>query len=159
MQYTPANVKQFDQYIESLDLKYFAPYEIRVHCEHKLNGLPPKVYWKNVASTLLTLDVIRREVKAPIFLSSVYRSSAYNKRIGGAKNSNHMYFCACDFRIQGIKISASVRITIDREIKELLKDKAITMAGRGYYAGAFIHLDTNHQNGGRVLGKLVAWSG
>ena len=160
MEFTSGNVKEFDEFIKSLNLKHFDPYEVRVHCEHPKNGLPPKKYWKNIASTLWMLDVMREEFGSAIHLNSVYRSPAYNRSIpGAAKNSNHKYFCACDCSFFKLKVDAKLRDRIDKVLRRGLKNGTIERAGRGYYAGRFIHIDTNHNNGERPKGVLATWNG
>lgn len=167
MKFDSINIKAFDKFIGGLDLQYFQPYEIRVHCDDPRNGLPDKKLWPNIVSTLRTLEIIRAELGKTIFLNSVYRSHTYNAAISGsAANSNHMYFCACDWRVHGIGTNSFIRDMTDKIVKELLKNQRvipgmpIVMAGRGFYpTKGFIHLDTNNDNGGRERSKLITWKG
>ena len=47
------------------------------------------------------LQKIRDHFKAPIHINSGYRCPAYNKKIGGAKFSQHMLGTAADFTVEG----------------------------------------------------------
>lgn len=46
---------------------------------------------------------LRDLVGKPITIHSGHRCETYNKRVGGASNSQHLYGNACDFSIGGIK--------------------------------------------------------
>lgn len=46
------------------------------------------------------LDPAREMIGCPIIVSSGYRSPELNKRIGGAKNSQHMTGCAVDIQLK-----------------------------------------------------------
>lgn len=156
---TAKNSAEFDEFIRGLGLRYFEPYELRIHCEHPLNGLPPKDLWANIVPTIRLLDDWRSQIRLPIMLNSTYRSPEYNKHIGGAKASNHRAFCACDWWIRGTRMNAQIRNRFDALVRARLADGALDRAGRGYYSGSFIHIDTNHDNGARPKGVLATWTG
>lgn len=44
------------------------------------------------------LQPIRDKWNAPIIVNSAYRCKAVNAKVGGAKNSDHLYGCAADIR-------------------------------------------------------------
>ena len=48
------------------------------------------------------MQELRDKINLPIIISSGFRSSELNKAIGGAPNSWHMQFLACDFNIKGL---------------------------------------------------------
>ena len=48
------------------------------------------------------LEALRRRFGRPVLVSSGYRSLAYNTKIGGAKNSQHMKGTAADVRMTGV---------------------------------------------------------
>lgn len=48
------------------------------------------------------MQELRNKINLPIIISSGFRSPALNKAIGGAPNSWHMQFLACDFNIKGL---------------------------------------------------------
>ena len=156
---TTANISAFDEFIKGLGLAHFHPSELRIHCEQPDNGLPPRELWDNISGTIGLLDEFRSLIGLPIMLSSVFRSTEYNRRIGGALKSNHLQFCACDWWIYGERMNAALRRKFDSFVRRKLSSGKLKCAGRGYYSRAFMHIDTNCDNGARPPRQLVAWNG
>ena len=48
------------------------------------------------------LDILRREIKKPIIITSGYRTPTWNEKCGGAKYSYHMRGMAADIRVDGM---------------------------------------------------------
>ena len=67
----------------------------------KDGGTMPKDVEKNIRELAKNLQVIRNYFNLPLSITSGYRSPAHNTKIGGAKNSQHMYGRAADFSIAG----------------------------------------------------------
>lgn len=93
--------QDLEAFIDALKLPYFrgrefTPYWSRVYRDVQ-NSLPPNDLWPNIVPTLVVLNALRQHLNEPIVLTSTYRSPAYNKAIGGAKNSFHQRFQAIDF--------------------------------------------------------------
>jgi hypothetical protein len=93
------------------------------------------------------MDLVR-EIFGPLVVKSAYRCPAYNKLIGGAKNSAHMFLekfvGACDFwRDQngdGVKNGKDCDL-IKMVLKPLLKKLGLRMEDNG--AGAtWVHVDS-----------------
>lgn len=105
--------------------KYFKPKEF----ENKLD----EVYLLD-SSLLALLDAIREEFDAPLRVTSGYRSEAYNKRIGGAKSSQHIKGAAAD--ISPIRFS---KAELDRLYDICCKHAKAVGDGRNR---GFIHIDT-----------------
>ena len=85
-----------------------------------------------VDSSLATvLQKIRNHFAKPVIITSAYRTSAYNKKIGGATNSQHVKGTAADIVIQGV-----APIEVARYCEYLLPDSG----GIGLYSG-FVHVD------------------
>ena len=101
------------------------------------DGTPvPERYYENVAQLCRELEVIRAEYKRPVTILSGYRSPAYNKKVGGAKNSFHMKGMAADIVVAGIP--APVLYTrIDRMMTSL---GLLHNGGLGKYKN-FVHVD------------------
>lgn len=51
---------------------------------------------------VIMLQQIRDHFKKPVIINSAYRTSAYNKKIGGATYSQHIYGKAADIHIEGV---------------------------------------------------------
>ena len=87
------------------------------------------------------LQKIRNYFKVPVTITSGHRTESYNKKVGGEKNSQHLYGAAADIQVKGIspaKVAACA--------ETLLPDKG----GIGIYKN-FVHID--------VRDKKVRWKG
>lgn len=130
----------------------------------------PDHLYQNIIPTASVLDYLRREIGEPIYINSTYRSPEYNKSVGGAKNSLHLYFNAIDFTI---KRSAGLKKMMDlRKIYKILSDfdkHGISAAsnisltknnfGLGLYLrgkSSFIHLDTRGLIGMRAPARWLS---
>jgi uncharacterized protein YcbK (DUF882 family) len=111
--------------------------------------VPPAELWPNILDTLALADVIRDRLGAPIHVWSAYRSPAYNRLIGGAKQSEHMGFRALDLHAEDMpklkQIAAEVMAAADADGMR---------TGFGVYT-RFVHIDTGSPKGRkrRWLGK------
>jgi len=62
--------------------------------------------------TVELLDKVREFYNAPVHINSGYRTPEYNRRIGGAKHSQHCKGTAADFTVTGVtpqKVRADIR--------------------------------------------------
>ncbi|MBR5272879.1 MAG: DUF882 domain-containing protein [Clostridia bacterium] len=84
---------------------------------------------------VVILQNIRDHFGKAVIINSAYRSPAYNKKIGGATNSNHTKGMAADIRISGVS---------PKEIAAYAE--SIGVRGIGLYEtssdGYFVHVDT-----------------
>jgi hypothetical protein len=103
----------------------------------KLNAEPPEALWKNMLATAKAAHEARERMGSPLVIKSAYRSPAYNRRIGGAKASQHMQFCALDL---GTKSPAKLY----KILLEMRRDGKFK-GGLGLYR-SFVHLDTRGVN-------------
>ena len=88
-----------------------------------------------------TLQYIRTLTGKPIRITSVGRSPAYNKKIGGSLESKHQYLFDClDFIVD-----------TDVDIFSYLKQRGYTGIGR--YKGGRYHIDRGYRD------KLTVWEG
>ncbi|WP_100628682.1 D-Ala-D-Ala carboxypeptidase family metallohydrolase [Algoriphagus formosus] len=82
------------------------------------SGAPmPDQVLNHLHSLAMALQIIRNELKAPITITSGYRSPEHNSRIGGAQNSMHIQGKAADFKVYG-KNPRAVAAIIERLISE-----------------------------------------
>ena len=82
------------------------------------------------------LQSIRDAFGKPITINSAYRNVTYNKKIGGAKNSQHVYGKAADIRVDGVPPFA-VAAWMEQHIKSVGKHAC------GYYPiQLFCHVDS-----------------
>lgn len=89
----------------------------------------------NIVRQAQALDGVREYFKSSIVVHCWLRPPAYNKRIGGAKNSAHLRGTATDFHIEGH--------TAEQVRKVLITKKSI-YPGCGELGVDWLHLDLEH---------------
>jgi uncharacterized protein YcbK (DUF882 family) len=87
------------------------------------------------------LEYARINAGVPFKITSGYRSKAYNKKVGGVKDSAHRKFCACD-------------ISVTTSAKRFKIIYGLILAGfkRIGIGKNFIHCDTS-----KIKSQKVAW--
>lgn len=66
------------------------------------DGSPvPQKYWYNMRMMAGNLEALKGALKAAIIINSAYRHEKYNKKVGGAVNSQHLTCNAVDIRVMG----------------------------------------------------------
>ncbi|MEG1286969.1 MAG: D-Ala-D-Ala carboxypeptidase family metallohydrolase [Clostridium sp.] len=102
----------------------------------KILNTPNIAELDNIIYTASRMDLIRREIHTPIFVTSWFRSDEVNKAVGGVPNSAHRLGLAVDFHTGNVDV-------------ELIYDKLIQLCKRGaisydqliYYPNKnFIHI-------------------
>lgn len=109
------------------------------HATNKLNTNPPRELWPNMVPLARVMQAIRDRLGAPITLTSVYRSPAYNAAIGGAPASLHMQFKAADWVSLGKTPPEQAAAALQ------LRDEGFFKGGVGLYDG-FVHVDVRGTN-------------
>ena len=95
-----------------------------------------------VSPKLLTiLQTVRNHFGKPVIINSGYRTPSYNKKIGGANYSQHMYGTACDIRINGVS---------PKDLASYIETLLVNTGGIGIYS-TFVHVD--------VRTKKARWKG
>lgn len=79
----------------------------------------------------LVVQDVREFIDAPLRITSAYRCSKYNKKVGGAKNSKHLLGIAADIQSDHVK---------PHVIQSYLKNKYPDKYGIGEYE-TFTHID------------------
>jgi uncharacterized protein YcbK (DUF882 family) len=105
----------------------------------------PDEYACNVHTLTENLQVLRDALGVPIRVISGYRSPPYNRKIGGARKSQHMVAKAADIKVKGLTPD-QVRDTI----LQLIDSGEMMQGGVGRYV-TFTHYD--------VRGHKARWSG
>jgi uncharacterized protein YcbK (DUF882 family) len=85
-----------------------------------------------------------RDIAGPLVVVSGYRSLAHNKRVNGAKSSQHLTASALDLR--SAKVSAA---DLHRLYLRLIRDRLVPDGGLGLYR-TWVHVD---------LGRPRRWKG
>ncbi len=108
----------------------------------------PDELMDNLKDLVENLQIIRDAIGKPIRIISGYRSPKYNRRIGGARKSQHMKAKAADMVIRGMK-----PVEVHRIVTGLIKEGKIKKGGVGLYK-YFVHYDVRGFNA-RWKGKGV----
>lgn len=106
------------------------------------DGTPYPVKFKDKLVALChELEIVRGVFgNKPITINSGYRTPAYNRKVGGVKDSTHIQGIAVDFTVQGVaprKVAAKLR--------ELIAAGKLKAGGVGDY-GNFTHYDIRGTN-------------
>jgi uncharacterized protein YcbK (DUF882 family) len=108
-------------------------------------GCPAGPLAENMQELAKNLQVIRDAIGKPVNIISGYRSPTYNKKIGGAKKSQHMEAKAADIKVSGMEPKEVHTIVLT-----LIKEGKIKQGGVGVYS-TFVHYD--------IRGRAARWSG
>ncbi|MEK9737063.1 MAG: D-Ala-D-Ala carboxypeptidase family metallohydrolase, partial [Candidatus Nanopelagicales bacterium] len=94
---------------------------------------------------------IRAAWGGPIRVTSAYRTPEHNRRIGGARHSQHVQGRALDLQPAIGGTAALLRLKL--LVRELIREGHLPwVRGIGYYR-TFVHIDT------RSSARLVVWHG
>ena len=133
----------YAQFLDNYNFRYIRTHEVitphrRVR-QGVANGLPPKRLWHNLTETLEVADEIRHRLGTPLsYITSAYRTPAYNQQCGGATQSYHTKNNALDLVYEeGAEAAHTVALA--------LREEGFFKGGIGLYSG-FIHIDTRGRN-------------
>ena len=105
------------------------------------DGVPvPDDMYLDVLELAENLQVLRDTIGKPIKIVSGYRHPEYNKKIGGARNSQHMLATAADIKVKGMGTEKLSSI-----IEAAITDGIMKKGGVGRYP-SFTHYDTRGKN-------------
>lgn len=103
------------------------------------NDLPPSSLWHNLPATLKVADEVRHRLGTPLsYITSAYRTPAYNSKCGGASRSFHTRNNALDL-VYEEGSEAAYQVALE------LRKEGFFKGGVGLYSG-FIHIDTRGSN-------------
>lgn len=117
------------------------------------DGTPYPTKWVHRAKILAEeFERIRAACgNKPIVVGSAYRTEAHNRRVGGARNSQHVEGRALDlYPPKGMSVERFFSI-----VREIALTNTSQIYGLGRYP-TFVHIDIRPEPS---HGRLVAWSG
>ena len=100
----------------------------------------PEEYMDNVKELAENLQVLRDYIQKPINVISGYRSPSYNKKIDGARRSQHLLAKAGDLIVKGMTPDE-----VKAAIVHLIKEGKMKKGGVGLYTH-FTHYDVRGFN-------------
>lgn len=80
---------------------------------------------------VVILQAIRSHFNKPVTINSGYRTPEYNKKVGGAAQSQHLYGTAADIAVSGVS---------PKDVAAFAETLLYNRGGIGIYAG-FTHID------------------
>lgn len=111
------------------------------------DGTPvPGEYLPNVTELAKNLQVLRDSLGVAVRITgSGYRTPSHNKKVGGARLSQHLYAKAADINADGFTPKQ-----LHAKIEELIREGKMKQGGLGLYKG-FVHYD--------IRGTKARWNG
>jgi len=109
---------------------------------------PSKWIGSRLARLIAVLEVIRAAAGCRIFIVSGYRTEAYNRKIGGARQSRHVTGEAADIRAEALNAADLHALILSLYNGGKLDD----LGGLGAYPN-WVHVDV------RDGARLVRWGG
>lgn len=96
----------------------------------------PEKFMNNCKEVAENLQVLRNELGVPVTITgSGYRTPSHNKKVKGAKNSQHLTCSGADINAKGY-----TPIQLATKIEALIKEGKMKQGGIGIYPG-FVHYD------------------
>jgi uncharacterized protein YcbK (DUF882 family) len=105
----------------------------------------PEELIPNVKLLAENLQVLRNYVNRPIHIISGYRTPEYNKKISGARESQHMLAKAADIKVEGME-----PWIVHKIIEHLISEGHMMKGGLALYK-TFVHYD--------IRGRNARWTG
>lgn len=101
------------------------------------DGTPvPKIYYRNVQEVANNLQILRDHIKESVYVSgSGYRTEKHNKKVGGAKFSQHLTASGADIAAKNLSPKELAAV-----IEYLIAEGKMKQGGIGVYPG-FVHYD------------------
>ena len=85
--------------------------------KNKIDNMPDINSLDNLLNLIVCcLQPIRELIKKPILITSGYRSKKLNEVVGGKFNSLHLFGCAADFMVVGLKPSKIISLIESSDI-------------------------------------------
>lgn len=95
------------------------------------------------------LEVLRTRFGTPIEILSGYRTPEHNRKVGGARSSQHLQGRAADFVVNATGLHPA---SVHSEVLKMYNEGKLKIGGLGLYA-SFVHIDI------RKSVKLIRWQG
>lgn len=98
----------------------------------------PRQYYGNAVIQAQTMEKVRSVFNLPVIVHCWYRDPEYNRRVKGAKESQHLYALATDFHIQGME-SEEENLKVQKKLDPL---PFMQTCGMEWTGGKWTHVDS-----------------
>lgn len=123
--------------------------------KYKINNTPNETQLTYIKELVITvLQPIRDAFGESIIVSSGFRCSALNKKVGGASNSDHLYGCAADIHTKSDTVTDNKKLW---NIIIKLKDKGVIKCRQiiNEYNYNWIHISINNKYNSKKNNQIV----
>lgn len=130
-------MKDLKHLLDCEGIQYFAASELTWLRRWEIYSTVPDHLIRNILPTVRVAEDIRKAWGGPVAVISGYRPTAYNREVGSADTSQHVFFRALDLRQVSGDI-ASFRQVAEGVVRKHRREQSV---GFGLY-DTFIHIDT-----------------
>ncbi len=116
-------------------------------------AVPARSLWPRLARTVRVWERIRSRFGRPITITSAYRPSDHNARVGGAKRSSHVLASALEFTVD-TRREELARLALQVFHERGVQD-AVGLGIYGYPTITHFHLDTGRRY--RMIEQTPSW--
>jgi uncharacterized protein YcbK (DUF882 family) len=135
-------MRHLQHLLDGEGIQYFSAKELTWLRRWDVFATVPEGLVKNILPTVRIAEGIRKAWGGPVAVISGFRPIAYNREVGSADTSQHVFFRALDLRPVSGDIAAFQRVA-EGVVREHRRDRPV---GLGLY-DSFIHIDTGgHQH-------------
>ncbi len=146
----PEPCETLDAYLVSMGIDHFSAAEI---VTMRRAGItvpePPREWWPRIIPTLRAAEWLRERMGHPLIVGNCYRPDPFNRQVGGARRSQHLYLRAVDLDLPTSKRSVENMARFYQTAAELWLTQGRDLAmGLGLYqpwAGSRVHIDTGYR--------------
>ena len=93
----PEPNETLDAYLQAHGVEHFSAREILTLRRAGVTvDAPPRSWWPRIIPTLELAEMLRAEVGHPLIVGNGYRPNPWNRKVGGARRSPHLFFRALD---------------------------------------------------------------
>lgn len=144
------NATELDGYIRGEGIEHFSAKEVlTLRRLGVVAPVPPSNMWPRIIPALQLADALRKELDHPLIIGNGYRPKELNRRAGGSRRSQHIYFRAVDIDLPSSHDSVVEQERFYRAAGRLFLEHGHLMKiGFGLYRanrGTRVHLDCGYR--------------
>ncbi len=146
----PEPNETLDAYLQAHGVEHFSAREILTLRRAGVTvDAPPRPWWPRIIPTLELAEMLRAEVGHPLIVGNGYRPNPWNRKVGGARRSPHLFFRALDLDLpRGHKSREDQERFYEAAGSIFLDHGERYKMGLGLYRlnrGTRVHIDAGHR--------------